>query len=149
RRDGWPARGDLAFELRADVGAQCRLGDLPDLGPRQRVDEFETFGPLVLGQALSLQVGADAGECRRVLRVPGHDVGAAALAQSGVGHADQGDLGNGGVTRDQELDLFGVDLLAAAVDEVLDTALDRVAQLPRVPARLDEATATVELLCDE
>jgi hypothetical protein len=59
------------FELRADVCAQCHLGDLPYLGARQRVDEFEAFGPFVLGQALGLQVGADAGERRRVLRVPG------------------------------------------------------------------------------
>ena len=44
----------LVFELRADVGAQCHLGDLPDLGARQRVDDFEAFGPLVLGQAFSL-----------------------------------------------------------------------------------------------
>jgi hypothetical protein len=100
------------FELRADVGAQCHLGDLPDLGARQRVDQFETFGPLVLGQALSLQVRADTGECRRILRVPGHDIGAA-LVQSGIRHADQGHFGNGGVPRDQELDLLSVDLLTA------------------------------------
>ena len=36
-RDGRPARGGLVFELRADVGAQCHLGDLPDLRARQRV----------------------------------------------------------------------------------------------------------------
>ena len=103
------------FELRAGVGAQCHLGDLPDLGARQRVDRFETLGLLVLGQALSLQVRADTGECRRILRVPGHDIGAAALVQSGIRHADQGHLGNGGVPCDQELDLLSVDLLTAAV----------------------------------
>jgi hypothetical protein len=71
RRDYRPARGGLVFELRANVGAQCHLGDLPYLGARQGVYDFETFGPLVLGQALSFQVSADVGECRRGLRFRG------------------------------------------------------------------------------
>src|ERR1700734_342564 len=62
------ARAALVFELRADVGSQRHLGDLTELGARQRADEFETFGPLVLGQALSLQVSTDVGEHRRVPR---------------------------------------------------------------------------------
>jgi hypothetical protein len=90
------------------MSARSAALDLPDLGAQQPVDGFETFGPLLLGQALSLQVRADAGECRRAPRVPGHDIGAAALAWSGVGHADQGHLGNGGVPRGQELHPFGV-----------------------------------------
>ena len=71
----------------------------------------------------------------RVVRVPGHDVNAAALAQSGVGHADQSNIGDGGVTREEKLYLLGVNLLTAAVDEVLDPALDRVSQLPLESAR--------------
>ena len=37
--------------------------------------------------------------------------------------ADEGHLGNGGVLRAQELDILGVDLLSAAVDEGIDAAL--------------------------
>jgi hypothetical protein len=53
------------------------------------------------------------------------------------------------VTRNQELDLLGVDLLATAVDEVLDAALDRVAQRPAVPAGPHEIAGTVEALGGE
>jgi AcrR family transcriptional regulator len=90
----------LVFELRADVGAQGHLGDLSDLSAWQHVDEFEAFGPLVLGESRSLQVGADVGECRGVLRILRHDISAAALAQPGIGHGHQGYLGHGGMTRD-------------------------------------------------
>jgi hypothetical protein len=68
------------------------------------------------------------------------------LAQSGVGHAGQGHLGHGGVMREEEFDLFGVDLLAAAVDEVLDAAFDRVAQRPGVTVGPHEVAGTVEAL---
>jgi len=53
----------------APMSARSAALDLPDLGAQQHVDGFETFGPLLLGQALSLQVRADADECRQALRV--------------------------------------------------------------------------------
>ena len=52
------------------------------------------------------------------------DVGAGALAQPRVGHGDDGGRGDARVAEQQQLDLLGVDLLAAAVDQVLDAALD-------------------------
>ena len=73
-RAGWSA-----FELRADVGAQYHLGDLPDLGARQRVEEFETFGPLYLARPSASRYAQMPARVGRV-RGSRHNVGAAALA---------------------------------------------------------------------
>jgi hypothetical protein len=53
------------------------------------------------------------------------------------------------VPRDQEFDLLSVDLLTAAVDEVVDAALDRVAQRPLIAACPHEVAGTVEALGGE
>ena len=58
-------------------------------------------------------------------RAVGGEVGAAAFPEPRVGHRDEGGLDDVRVGEQQQLDLLGVDLLAAAVDEVLDAALDR------------------------
>ena len=77
------------------------------------------------------------------------DEGAGALAEAGVGHRDDGGLAYGGVAQEQELDLLGVDLLPATVDDVLDPPLDEqvLLALERAPAR--QVAGAVEAVAGE
>ena len=88
---------------------------------------LDAFGPLELGHAQRGEVRLHLGQRERL--TVDDDVRAGALAQPRIGHGDDGRGDHAGVAEHQQLHLLGVDLLAAAVDQVLDAALDGDAAL--------------------
>src|SRR5690606_6687098 len=121
RRFSVPVGGDRV----GDGGPQVALADLADAGGGELRHDLDPVGDLVGGQAPAAQEAEQRGAVQLVLGAPaGDDVGAGALAEVGVGHGDDGGVVHRGVRQDVVLHLVRRDLLAAAVDLVLDPALD-------------------------
>ena len=72
------------------------------------------------------------------------DEGAGLLAVDGVRHGHDADVGDIRMAADQPLDLFRADLFAAAIDVVLDPALERIADQPVDAMRLQEVAGSEE-----
>jgi hypothetical protein len=83
---------------------------------------LDAFWPFELGHLELAEVLPDLGQAERF--APHHEVGAGTFPEPGVGHGDGGGVDDPRVAQQQQFDLFGVDLLAAPVDDVLDPALD-------------------------
>jgi hypothetical protein len=73
-----------------------------------------------------------------------HQVGAGAFAEPRVGHGHDGGFGDPRVAQQQQFHLFGVDLLAAPVDDVLDPALDADVPLAADLPDAGQVTGAVE-----
>ncbi len=144
--------------------ARSRSDELLDLSARrarQLVDDLEPLRPVLLGDLGASRNCAHLGEAE--LAVPGRadDEGAGALAEPLVGHRHDRDLAHRRVRVQQLLDLGDRDLLAAAVDHVLDPAgdpqeavvVDRRQVAGAVPAvrrhRLGGQVGTVEVAVEE
>ena len=106
-----------------DVGAQCLLVDLADLGRGEVVDDLEALRPLEGRHPLRRHRSTNLLQGERGARLQ-HGVEADALTEVGVGHRDSGDLCNLGEPIDEILDFLGTDLLAATIDHVLVPAFD-------------------------
>ena len=76
-------------------------------------------GSLRLESPCGEEVRAEVGERRRRRGGVHADHGARDLAGGGIGHADDRDLGDGGMRGEQVLDLARADVLALADDDVL------------------------------
>ncbi len=73
------------------------------------------------------------------------EIGAGPLAEALVGHRHDGG-GDPGMAQEKALDLLGADLLAAAIDQVLQAALDHEAPLATESADGDQVPGAVEAL---
>src|SRR5882757_5655338 len=113
---------DLALDQLSHAIPQQPLVELPDVRARECRHPFQPLRPLELGDAQAGEVLADVVERDR--RAPRDHEGTRAFAEPGVRHRDNRGFSDGRVPQQQALDLFGVDLLAAAADYVLDPAVD-------------------------
>src|SRR3954471_10718631 len=103
---------------------QPRLDDLARRRERHLGDDHQALGELVLRNAFSQQVIDQLDQTGLLRRVFQADEKAGFLAQYRVGHRYQRRLQHLGMRVEQHLDVPGVDLHAAAVDEVLAAAGD-------------------------
>src|SRR5579883_212573 len=114
-----------SLQLLRDAGAEDVLLDLPEAGDGKLGDDLQPLGVLVAGQAVLRQ---ERGQLRQLDRLAGAQDGEGAhlLAQHAVRHGHAGHVEDGRVHQQQVLDLFGADLLAAAIDDVLLATFDHV-----------------------
>src|SRR5207237_10351874 len=103
---------------------------------------LDAFWPVELGHLQLGEVLPDLGHADRF--ASHYDVGAGAFPEPGVGHGDGSGVGDPRVTQQQQFNLFGVDLLAAPVDDVLDPALDADVPLAADLADRGQVTGAVE-----
>ena len=102
--------------------AQRVLEDLPRRVARQRVDELELLGHLLLRQPLAGEELEELLEGGRIGLVRGHDDRARALTGPRVGQADHRDVSDLRVREEEVFELLGGDVLAVPDDDVLDVA---------------------------
>ena len=83
---------------------------------------LDVFRPLELGHLQLHEVLPQLGHGERF--AVHHDVGAGAFPEPGVRHGDGGGICDPRVAQQQQFHLFGIDLLPAPANDVLDPALD-------------------------
>src|SRR5579883_3039033 len=107
----------LAFAAGPIRLAQLALQDLARGIARQRLDEIDGARHLVAGDPLARELDELARRQRCALLLD--DDRLDRLAPLIVGHADHGDIGDGGMGEERAFDLRGIDVLAARDDHVL------------------------------
>src|SRR4051794_30180220 len=114
--------------------AELVLHDLAGGVARERIDELELLGQLLLHQVVLEEIRAQVRQCGHIRGVLGHDDCARALAGAGVGQADHGHIGDLRVREEDVLELLRRDVLHVADDDVLHPAGD-----PHVALRVERA----------
>ena len=110
-------------ELFGDVTAQFRLFNLADVGHRQFADYLDSFGPFELRDTASGKKLAHRGK-RESLSISQRQKCARPLAENRIGHRHHGGGADRRMRDEVRFDFLGVDLFAAAVDQVFDSSLD-------------------------
>src|SRR6185369_9887965 len=103
----------------AEAPPQLPFQNFPRGIARQRVDDLDLLGDLLAHDAATLHESADLGDVEGAAGLARHDAGSDALAAGGVGQADHGGLGDGGVLVQDVFDALGAEVLALANDDVL------------------------------
>src|SRR5215469_5312767 len=115
--------GAFGGQLISNTAAQFGLFDLADVGERKLLNDLDSLGPFVLRDAARGEKLAHRGKVKP-LPVADSDVGARFFAESGVGHRHNRSRVDSRMSNQVRFDVFGVDLLTAAIDHVLDSSLD-------------------------
>src|SRR5262249_33235509 len=145
---GWRL-ASVAGHVRAHEVTQRGLVHLSRRGQRERRNDLDTLGPLVLGESVALQIRAKLGQARRGMAIAKNQDGAETLVHHRTGIRPAGARAPPRVPPARRLDLFAVNLFPAAAHQVLEPAAEDVIRLAVDDLRLHQVARPVEPVARE